>query len=94
MRRHRRGSSSWLAGSRGTLKALSGSRRPRVLGVVVVGPAARLVSRVRDRLEASECAEDRVDPRPVGGQVEGHASSVAGELAGDVEDPVAMPTSA
>jgi len=42
-----------------------------------------------ERLEAFERLEDRGGPGPVGGEVERGAAGVAGELAGDVQDPVA-----
>jgi hypothetical protein len=47
-----------------------------------------------ERLEAFEGPEDRARPRPVGWEVEGDPAGVAGELPGDVQDPVVMPTSA
>ena len=44
-----------------------------------------------ERLQALEAVEDRVGPGPVGGEVQGDAAGVAGELPGDVQDPVAQP---
>jgi hypothetical protein len=45
----------------------------------------------RELLQAFERLEDRAGPGPVGGEVQGGAAGVAGELPGDVEDPVAKP---
>jgi hypothetical protein len=42
-------------------------------------------------LEALEPVEDCVGPGPVGGEVERTAAGVAGQLPGDVQDPVAQP---
>jgi hypothetical protein len=44
-----------------------------------------------ERVEAFERAEDRGDPGPVGGEVQGALAGVAGEVPGDVQDSVAQP---
>ena len=41
-------------------------------------------------MEAAEGVEDRGGPGPVGGEVKRVAAGVAGEVAGDVQDPVAQ----
>lgn len=42
------------------------------------------------RLEALERVQDRVSPGPVRGEVKCVAARVSGEVAGDVQDPVAQ----
>ena len=42
-------------------------------------------------MESFEGAEDCLGPGPVGWEVQGGAPGVAGELPGDVQDPVAKP---
>ena len=44
-----------------------------------------------ERLEAFERAEDRAGPGPLGREVQRDPAGVAGELSGDVQDPVAQP---
>jgi hypothetical protein len=44
-----------------------------------------------ESLQSFEGEEDRAGPGPVGGELQRLAAGVAGELAGDVEDPVAQP---
>ena len=44
-----------------------------------------------ERLEAFEGAQDRACPGPVGGEVQGRLAGVAGEVPGDVQEPVAQP---
>jgi hypothetical protein len=65
-------------------------RRGRVQRIVV-GERGRSGGQ---RGEALERARDGAAPGPVGGQVQYEPAGVAGELAGDVQQPVAMPTSA
>ena len=48
-------------------------------------------SRRRGAVEALERVEDRAGPGPVGGEVQGGLSGVAGDLPGDVQDAVAQP---
>lgn len=50
-----------------------------------------LVSRWGERLEAFERLEDRAGPGPLGREVQRDPAGVAGELSGDVQDPVAQP---
>src|SRR5204862_4418402 len=57
--------------------------------VALVG--ASRSARCWQRLDAFERLEDRAGPGPVGGEVKGVAAGVVGELAGDVQDPVAKP---
>ena len=56
--------------------------------VVVFGPGGSAAR--GERLELLERAEDRAGPGPVGGEVQRGPAGVAGELPGDVEDPVAQ----
>jgi hypothetical protein len=59
------------------------------LVVVVAGGRVRAVC--RERLEVFERAEDGSARGPVGREVQRDEARVAGELAGDVQDPVAQP---
>jgi hypothetical protein len=62
---------------------------PASLVIVVVADVWSAVG--GERLEAFERAEDRLGPGPVGWEVQGVAPGVVGELACDVQDPVAQP---
>jgi len=59
----------------------------RSLGRVIV-VTRRASGAGGERGEAFEGAHDRGGPGPVGGQVQGAASGVAGELGGDVQQPL------